>query len=739
MKVLHLISGGDSGGAKTHVLSLLQDLNESINADLVCFMEGEFSDEAKDRGIPVTVFGGGFMSAYKKTAELISGGGYDIIHCHGSRANLMGSMLKNKFDIPFISTVHSDYKLDYLGRPAARMTYGVLNAVSLRKMDYHVCVSDQMRDTLIERGFAPNNMFAIYNGVDFSKSVPKIDRSDWFRSIGCDFSPEDTVVGIAARLDPVKDVATLIRGFAEASTKCPQLRLLIAGDGQELNMLKGLAAELNISEKLFFAGWLNDMTGYFSSVDINVISSISETFPYAVTEAARAGIPTVSSRVGGVPKLVIHGETGMLFEPRDHRALGECLTALAGDKEFREKLGRAVYEKALREFSTESTCRRQLEIYKTILRREKKRRENKRDGVVICGAYGHGNAGDEAILTAIICSLRGIYPDIAVTVVSRDPTLTKRTHRVNAIGRTDYRAIRKAFGQCELYINGGGSLIQDVTSRRSLWYYLNTIKLAKKCGCKILMYGCGIGPITDASDIEMTKNVLNSCVDVITLREPHSAELLRSISVTKPEIILTADPVFSLPPCGKAAADLFMRENGMEPDGKYICFGLRPWKGFDEKINDIAEAARYAYNEHGLVPVFLPMNHSIDLAPSEKVAKAAGVPYIILRETDDMSLAIGLMSRMETVAAMRLHTLLFAASGGVPVVGISYDPKVSAFVDYIGGGMCTDLNELTAQSLIQSIDAVLSGGDNAMRIAEIREKEKINAQTAARFIDLRGI
>jgi len=736
VKVLHLISGGDSGGAKTHVLSLLQDLNKNITADLVCFMEGEFSHEAEERGIPLTVFDCGFMSAYKKTSAMIKSGGYDLVHCHGSRANLMGSMLKKSFDIPFISTVHSDYKLDYLGRPAAKMTYGVLNARSLRKMDYHVCVSDKMRDTLIERGFEPNNMFAIYNGVDFSVPVIKTDRSEWFKSVGCDFKPDDIVVGIAARLDPVKDVATTVRGFARAAEKCEKLRLLIAGDGQEMEMLRALAEKLGISDRAFFAGWLNDMTGFFSAVDINVISSISETFPYAVTEAARAKIPTVSSRVGGVPKLIIHGETGMLFEPGDDKVLADCLTAMYADEDLRNKFGEAVYEKALKEFSTESTCRRQLEIYKTILRREAKRKADKRDGVIICGAYGHGNAGDEAILTAIIRSLLGLYPDIKITVVSRNPELTRREHGVSAIGRTDYRTLKKAFRKCELYINGGGSLIQNVTSRRSLWYYLNTITLAKKCGCKILMYGCGIGPITGEKDIVKTAKVLNSCVDVITLREPHSAELLKAIGVTEPEVILTADPVFSLRPSTEAETERFMLENGMEVNGRYICFGLRPWTGFDERVPDIAAAARHAYEAHGLTPVFLPMNYGIDLVPSETVARQAGVPYIMLPKLDDMSLAIGLMSRMEAVSAMRLHTLLFAASGGVPIVGISYDPKVSSFVEYIHGGVCIELNELTSEKLIADIDKVLSEKSHCDRLSEIREKEKINPMTAARFLDL---
>ena len=145
MRVLHLISGGDSGGAKTHVLSLLRDLNDNIDADLVCYMEADFSKEAREMGIPTRVFPGSFGVGLKKTREAIESGNYDIIHCHGSRANLTGALLKRHFDIPFISTVHSDYKLDYLGRPLAAMTYGRLNKLALHHMDYRVCVSDSMR------------------------------------------------------------------------------------------------------------------------------------------------------------------------------------------------------------------------------------------------------------------------------------------------------------------------------------------------------------------------------------------------------------------------------------------------------------------------------------------------------------------------------------------------------------------------------------------------------------------
>ena len=123
MNVIHLISGGDTGGAKTHVLSLLQHLNESITAQLVCFRDGEFAQEARDMGIPTEIFDGrNVVSTYRRLRRYIIEGGYEVIHCHGARANMMGALLRRGTALPVVTTVHSDYRLDYMGRPLGKLT-----------------------------------------------------------------------------------------------------------------------------------------------------------------------------------------------------------------------------------------------------------------------------------------------------------------------------------------------------------------------------------------------------------------------------------------------------------------------------------------------------------------------------------------------------------------------------------------------------------------------------------------
>ena len=108
MKVIHLISGGDSGGAKTHVLSLLRHLNETITAQLVCFRDGPFAQEARELGIPTEIMSGNHIFRIRnQLTRYIRQGGYQVIHCHGARANLLGALLRSATGLPVCSTVHS--------------------------------------------------------------------------------------------------------------------------------------------------------------------------------------------------------------------------------------------------------------------------------------------------------------------------------------------------------------------------------------------------------------------------------------------------------------------------------------------------------------------------------------------------------------------------------------------------------------------------------------------------------
>lgn len=734
MKVIHLISGGDTGGAKTHVHSLLQNLSRGMDITLVCFRDGPFAREAAELGIETRVCSGGFFSALREVRRMIAEEGFELVHTHGSRANLAGAMLRSTCGRPVVSTIHSDYRLDYMGRPLAAATYGVLNVLALRRIKYHVGVSDAMRDLLISRRFPRETTFAIYNGLDFSREPKRHDRAAFCARVGANVAPGDIVVGAAARLDPVKDLATLVRGFAAAREGHPELKLIIAGEGPERPALEALAEELGVRGAVTLAGWLDDMEEFYSALDINTLSSLSETFPYALTEGAAYRLPTVASAVGGIPRLIEDGKTGFLFAPGDWEKLGARLAQLASDPGLRERLGAAVHERAAREFSVEATCREQRAVYEEILEREARGRS----GVVICGAYGMGNSGDEAILDAIVAEMRAIDPLMPLTVMTRDPAGASARLGLTAVHTFNFPRFLAVMRRRALYINGGGSLIQDVTSRRSLWYYLFTLRAAKRLGCKVMMYGCGIGPVKRPGGVERTRRVLNSCVDAITLREPDSIEELARFGVTKPEIILASDPALTLPSAPAEEVDTALEAAGAAPKGKYICFALRLWPGFGEKAGVFAAAARHAHEAYGLTPVFLPINHLDDGQAAALVAEKLGdTPHVLLPGPMSSALVIGLMSRMQVVVSMRLHGLIFAAGQGVPLIGVSYDPKVTAFLRCVDAG-CVPLEGLEEGELCRLIDgAAARSGDAAAleeNVRKLRAIEHRSMETAARLL-----
>ena len=725
MKMMHLISGGDVGGAKTQVLTMLWELSKHHQAKLCCFMDGPFAQEARQMGISTMVLQGKNPSQLTRMLRKeLETGGYEILHCHGSKANLFGSILRGKLTIPVVSTVHSDPKLDYLGRPIANMTYGVANRRALRRMDGWVAVSDAMKETLIRDGLDADRIHVIYNGIPFYGEPEHTTRSAYLSSLDIQWGEDCVIYGIAARLNPVKDVKTLIRAFGEAAKQCGNIRLLIAGDGEQRQELEEMAGSLCPPDTVKFIGWQTDMNSFYHSLNVNMLSSISETFPYAITEGARMGCATISTAVGGIPKVVIDGKTGFLVDPGDWQTMARRIVSLAGDAKLRSSLGQGIYEKVRREFSSQVMAQRQIQIYQTVIRRDRKRRGAAgRYGVVVCGAYGRGNMGDDAILQTIIRQLRMQDPDLPICVMTRKPVETALETGVSTVQIFHAMRASKWMKRSTLYISGGGTLLQNATSTRSLIYYLFSMIQAKKCGCRVMLYGCGAGPVRGKGNQRLVARVLNRYADQMTLRDPASRQTLERFGVTVPKCMVTADPALGMQADTERTPE-FLRKNGMDLDQKYALFVLRPWSGMERRLDAVRQAAEYVYRRWDLMPVFMCFEPSRDQNITHTAADGLQVPYKILTGESDCSIACGVIARSQLVVAMRLHALVFACSQDVPMVGISYDPKVSGFMDYAGDPHHLALEELSGERLCSLIDQALEQhqSTNNLRLRALAEE-----------------
>lgn len=211
------------------------------------------------------------------------------------------------------------------------------------------------------------------------------------------------------------------------------------------------------------------------------------------------------------------------------------------------------------------------------------------------------------------------------------------------------------------------------------------------------------------------------------------------MGVTKPRILLAADPTVTLPAASRQAASNILGKTGLDPEGRYLGISVRPWPGFRAKADAFAAAVEYAYETYGLIPVFLPVESRVDVSAAYQVAeKLRRAPFRVIEEGGSSELTIGLFARMDVVLSMRLHALVFAASHGVPLVGVAYDQKVSSFLDMVGQDLHVDLADATADRLCRLIDAAVGrvGNDGLLTagVERLRELEHNNSTCAAQLL-----
>ncbi|MCH3950680.1 MAG: polysaccharide pyruvyl transferase CsaB [Acidaminococcus sp.] len=353
--------------------------------------------------------------------------------------------------------------------------------------------------------------------------------------------------------------------------------------------------------------------------------------------------------------------------------------------------------------------------------------------ILISGYYGFSNAGDEAMLTAILTSLRKADPDVELTVISGHPHVTERIHQVRAIHRFDFIKILREMKKTDMLLSGGGSLLQNVTSYVSLFYYLSIIGLAALMHRKIMLFAQGIGPIRGAFSRFLTHQICRHA-DLITVRDDGSLEDLCAMGFAREEVHVTSDAVFSLPPGRKEAGQLELEAIGMNRSRPVIGFALRHWKGEDRFIKEFAAAADALKKAFGCQILFIPLQFPADQELSKAVKhemQNADDVYILDRKLSTQSYQ-DLISSLSMLIGMRLHALVFAALNDVPFMAVSYDPKVDRFVSGMKGHVVNTIDRVTAGEIV-SLAQTLSHSDGRQekeQIAALRQEARANIDRA---------
>jgi len=318
--------------------------------------------------------------------------------------------------------------------------------------------------------------------------------------------------------------------------------------------------------------------------------------------------------------------------------------------------------------------------------------------LLISGYYGFGNAGDEAVLAALVQELRRRLPQAHLCVLSSDPAATQSLHGVEAVQRWSVREVWRALDGCRLLIQGGGGLLQDVTSRISPLYYLGILRLARIRGVRSMIFAQGIGPLRTPILQRLTAAELRHAA-AICVRDQASAQLLAQWGVSHPAPQVVADPALLLDPL--APPDL--------PAGPYAVLTVRQWPEVEGAVASVRALAAHLTTRHKLSVRVVPFQQPADLAACQAVAEGqegvelAGGP----RHPAEV---VGWVARAQLVVSMRLHGLIFAAAQAVPALGISYDPKLDAFAGRAGQPIVR-LEECEPARLIAAADALLERAD----------------------------
>ena len=325
--------------------------------------------------------------------------------------------------------------------------------------------------------------------------------------------------------------------------------------------------------------------------------------------------------------------------------------------------------------------------------------------LLIAGYHGYGNCGDEATLMAMTTNIKEMAPDVNITAISHIPELTKTEYNINSVQRFNAIEVIRAIVKSDIILSGGGTLIQNGTSTRSLLYYLSIIKFAKLFNKKVMLYSNGIGPVNGNINRKLVKLVVDN-VDLITLREEFSKQDLLDMGVKKPDIYVTADAAFTLKSIPDDKAREFLIKEKIPLDKDIIGVSVRNWnkaKYGDKYIKEVAKACDNMVKQ-GKNVLFIPMEQPKDIETSKKVMYEMKQDSYILQELYKPDEILGIIGQMKLILGMRLHTLLFSASKKVPMIGLIYDPKIEYYLNVLnmpnGGDVRTgdiDAKKLTAQ------------------------------------------
>ena len=673
MKILMATMGLGIGGAETHIVELVKELKQEGHDVAIVSNGGVYVPELTAAGIrhyqaPMHRRNlGDMVRARKILREIIRKEDPEVVHAHARIPAFLCGGLCRRMGYPFVTTAH--WVFDTRGLLRYLTDWG----------ERTVAVSEDIKAYLIrEYGLPPEHISVTINGIDTEKFSPAVSGERVIREFGLD--RERPILSYVSRMDEDRALVAgqLIQIAPELDRAIPGIQLLIAGGGNVFDKLKARAEEVNRT----LGRPCVTMTG--PRTDINEIVAAGDLFvgvSRSALEAMSAAKPVIVAGNEGYqglfgPDKLEEAQAGNfccrgLPMSTPERLREDVLAALALPPEKKAELGEYGRQVIFDFYSVRRMAGDCLKAYDQVRRR--------RYNVVMSGYYGFSNAGDDAILQSIQEGIVAASEDISITVLSNDPALTEQLYGLDAVPRFQVWKVLRALRRCDALLSGGGSLLQDRTSTRSLLYYLSIIRLAERFHKPVMLYANGIGPVSKPANRRRVKKAVERAA-LVTLRDRSSAKELQDMGVGRSDLYVTADPVFNLPPAPEARGQELLETARLPQGVPFAAVSVRDWPGTGEFPRQLAALCDHLRRAYGMEILFLMMQPGHDRAATQQVRQAMEEPSYLLEESCTPQELMAVLGKARLCVAMRLHTLIFAARMAVPCLGLVYDPKVESYL-----------------------------------------------------------
>jgi len=351
LNVTHIVLALDVGGLQRNVVNQVRAghrLGQRVS--IICLEQrGTLAERAEELGGRVDCLHkppGLRLELVDRLAAAFRRLRSHVVHTHQIGSLFYAGPAARLARVPVL--VHTEHGVEEYGRPRKRW----LGRLAGLHADRFYCLTEAMRAAVVARRVVPaHRARVIHNGIDTESFQTPTDPLETRRALG--IPDQARVIGTVGRLTEVKQQDLLLRAFARVRARVADAHLLLLGDGPLRGALQDLAGQLGLSDRIHFAGFRPHSAPYLRAMDVFALTSRSEGMPQALLEAAVVGVPTIASAVGGVPEVVEHGRTGLLFEPGDEAALSEGLHRLLTDRPGARLFRAAAREKVEARYSVE--------------------------------------------------------------------------------------------------------------------------------------------------------------------------------------------------------------------------------------------------------------------------------------------------------------------------------------------------------------------------------------------------